>query len=185
MQSIQLFLKRYKVKSLIITLIILLTSSATYVSSTSHSSSKKYIPKFDPEKQYEVVKVVDGDTFDIKIDNKIVKVRMLGIDTPETVDPRKIVQCFGKEASNKTKELLLKHSVKLQSDPTQGSADKYGRLLAYVYSSEGIFINQYLVENGYAHEYTYNIPYEKQKEFKDLEKRARENKVGLWGSLCS
>ncbi len=138
----------------------------------------------DPHISYEVVKVVDGDTFEIRIGKKTEKVRMLGVDTPETVDPRKEVQCFGKEASLKTKDLLLKKMVSLQSDATQSVRDRYGRILAYVYQGD-IFVNKYLIEEGYAHEYTYSIPYTHQREFKTAERRARELKKGLWGDLCS
>lgn len=183
MPLISIPLKKYKLKAFLIAIILAVTGSAGYVS-TSNSSSKKNIPKIDPEKFYEVSTVADGDTFSVKVEGKTVKVRMIGVDTPETVDPRKTVQCFGKEASDKTKEILSKHSVKLKTDPSQGISDKYGRLLAYVYTEEGLFVNKYLIENGYAHEYTYNIPYQEQKEFKELQKKAREEKVGLWGSLC-
>ncbi len=138
----------------------------------------------DSHTPYEVVKVVDGDTFEVRIGGNIEKVRMIGVDTPETVDPRKEVQCFGKEASLKTKELLLKKVVYLHSDPTQSVRDRYGRILAYVYYND-LFINKYLIEEGYAHEYTYNIPYTYQRDFKTLERKAREEKRGLWGGLCS
>ncbi len=180
---IKLFIKNNQIKAILISLIILATSGATYVSSEP-KSTKKVIPEIDSTKQYEVNKVIDGDTFSVKIDKKVITVRMIGVDTPETVDPRKTVQCFGKEASDKTKELLTNKTVRLEIDKTQGKADKFGRILAYVYRSDEIFINSYLIENGYAHEYTYNIPYKFQKEFKELEKNARENKAGLWGSLC-
>jgi micrococcal nuclease len=175
---------KYKIKTLLIILIILLTGGTTYISSTSKSPTKKKdIPKIEINTPYEVIKVVDGDTFDIKVGEQTVKVRMIGIDTPETVDPRKVVQCFGKEASDKTKELLLNKQVTLETDPTQRITDRYGRVLAYVYN-DNILINKYLLENGYAHEYTYNIPYEKQIEFKQAEKNAQETKLGLWGDIC-
>lgn len=145
---------------------------------------KTKIPKIDYSEPYKVTKVLDGDTFEIKVKNKNVLVRMLGIDTPETLDPRKPVQCFGKEASDKTKELLLNHSVKLETDPTQSKTDRYNRILAYVYRDDNLFINKFLLKNGYAYEYTYNIPYQKQTEFKELEKSAREARHGLWGSIC-
>ena len=182
MPQIISFFKKYKVKSILIPLIIISTGGATYFSTTPHSFSKKVIPKIEANKQYEVSKIVDGDTLDIKVGTQSVRVRMLGVDTPETVDPRKVVQCFGKISSDKTKELLLKHSVTLETDPTQGITDKYGRVLAYVYRDDGLFINKYLLENGYAHEYTYNIPYQKQSEFKELAKTAQTNKLGLWNS---
>ena len=171
------------IKTILIVSIILLTGGATYVSSTLENYTKK-IPKIDSNTKYEVIKVLDGDTFDIKVENQEVTVRMIGVDTPETVDPRKVVQCFGKEASDKTKELLMKHFVTLETDPTQSKTDKFNRILAYVYREDSLFINKYLLENGYAHEYTYNIPYQKQAEFKELEKKAKEEQKGLWGSLC-
>ena len=172
---------RNKIKIISISIIIILSSLFAYI---SHDSYKKKIHKIDSNIKYKVIKVVDGDTFDISINNQTVKVRLLGVDTPETVDPRKTVQCFGKEASDKAKELLIGHFVTLKTDPTQSITDKYDRLLVYVYRDDGLFINKYLVENGYAHEYTYNIPYQKMDEFKGLERWARDNKVGLWGNLC-
>ncbi len=83
---------------------------------------------------YEVTKVVDGDTLEILKYGKTEKVRLIGVDTPETLDPRKPVQCFGKEASDKTKGLLNGKSVRLEFDSIVGEKDKYGRLLAYVWN---------------------------------------------------
>lgn len=127
-----------------------------------------------------VVRVVDGDTIVVSIDGTEQKVRLIGIDTPETVDPRKTVQCFGKEASAHTHALLDGQTVRLEADPTQDSHDKYGRLLRYVYLSDGTFINKSLVRDGYAHEYTYRVPYTYQKEFKQAQVEARTEKRGLW-----
>jgi micrococcal nuclease len=129
---------------------------------------------------------VDGDTVSVSIEGKTETVRFIGIDTPETVDPRKAVQCFGKEASDKTKELLAGQRVMLEKDPSQGERDKYGRLLAYVYRSDGLPVNEYLVEQGYAHEYTYSAPYKYQAEFRAAEAQARLLGRGLWASgACS
>ena len=137
--------------------------------------------QLDPRgKLYTVVKVVDGDTITVSIDGSSETVRLIGIDTPETVDPRKTVQCFGKEASDTTKILLTGRVVTLEKDGTQGERDKYGRLLAYVYRDDGLFINKYLVEQGFAHEYTYNLPYKYQLEFKDAEHAAQMQQRGLW-----
>jgi len=133
-----------------------------------------------------VTKVVDGDTIEVMINGKNEKLRLLGVDTPETVDPRKSVECFGKESSNKANEVLLNKKVKLVSDETQGDKDKYGRLLRYVYREDGVFYNKWIIENGYAHEYTYNKPYKFQTEFKQAEKTARENQLGLWSpEICN
>jgi len=129
---------------------------------------------------YSVVNVVDGDTIKINLSGTTETLRLIGIDTPETVDPRKPVQCFGKEASNKAKELLSEQKVRIEKDSTQGDRDKYGRLLVYVWRQDGLFFNEYMVKQGYAHEYTYDTPYKYQAQFKADEKYARENQLGLW-----
>jgi len=129
---------------------------------------------------YSVSSVVDGDTLKVNINGTIEILRLIGMDTPETVDPRKPVQCFGKEASNKAKELLIGKKVRIEKDLTQGELDKYGRRLAYIYREDGLFYNKYMIEQGYAHEYTYNTPYKYQAEFKAAQKSAQENLRGLW-----
>ncbi len=136
---------------------------------------------------YEVVKVTDGDTITVKIDGQNVGIRMIGLNTPETVDPRTTVQCFGREASNKAKEMLTGQTVRLEADATQDDKDKYDRLLRYVYMSDGTLFNKWMVENGFGFEYTYDSnPYQYQAEFKAAEKSARESKRGLWAdSTCS
>jgi micrococcal nuclease len=135
---------------------------------------------------YVVADVVDGDTFKIYLNNKLETVRMIGIDTPETVDPRKTVQCFGLEASNRLKQLLTGKQVYIASDSTQSERDQYNRLLLYVWLPQDggskLFINKQMIADGYAHEYTYNVPYQYQAEFKQSEKEAREAMRGLWGS---
>ncbi len=135
---------------------------------------------------YLVTRVVDGDTFDVLINGKTERIRSIGMDTPETVDPRKPVQCFGKEASKKTTELLLNKKVRLEADPTQGERDKYNRLLRYTHREDGLFFNKWMIENGYAHEYTYNILYKYQPEFKEAQRVAREKQFGLWApDVCA
>jgi micrococcal nuclease len=105
------------------------------------------------------------------------------VDTPETVDPRRPVQCFGREASSFSKKTLLNRDIKLESDVLVGDRDKYNRLLRYVFLSDGQNFNQILIENGYGHEYTYRgQPYKFQEIFKKSEINALENKRGLWAS---
>ncbi len=133
-----------------------------------------------PQNTYPVARVIDGDTISIMRSGKTVTLRLIGLDTPETVDPRKPVQCFGKAASDKAKEILTGKTVRLEFDATQGTLDKYGRTLAYVFLSDGTLFNEYMVAEGYGHEYTYNLPYKYQKEFKEVQRRAREEKKGLW-----
>ncbi|MEK9176337.1 MAG: thermonuclease family protein, partial [Patescibacteria group bacterium] len=114
------------------------------------------------------------------------RLRLIGIDTPETVDPRKPVQCFGREASNKAKELLQGQFIFLESDETQGERDKYKRLLRYVFLPDGRNFNLLMISSGYAHEYTYDEPYKYQAEFKQAEIDARSGNKGLWSpETCS
>jgi len=129
---------------------------------------------------FSVVKVTDGDTIKVDINGTTETLRLIGINTPETVDPRKPVECFGIEASNRAKELLTNKKVRLESDPSQGERGIYGRLLRYVWLEDGTFFNKQMILDGYANEYTYNTPYKYQNEFKQAEKEARENKRGLW-----
>ena len=129
-----------------------------------------------------VIRVIDGDTIEVE---GLGKIRLIGIDTPEIVDPRKPVQCFGKEAFQKANEMLSGKKVHLESDLTQGDKDSYNRALRYVFLEDGTHFNKWMIENGYAHEYTYNLPYKYQQEFKDAQRSARENNRGLWSpSAC-
>lgn len=131
--------------------------------------------------EYQVQKVVDGDTIEIFRYGKTEKVRLIGVDTPETLDPRKAVQCFGKEASDNTKHLLEGQKVRIETDPLVGERDKYNRLLAYVWLGQDKLINLDLINNGYAHEYTYRSQvYKYQPDFKSAEKTAKENNLGFW-----
>jgi endonuclease YncB( thermonuclease family) len=132
-----------------------------------------------------VTDVVDGDTLKVSLNGETQTIRLIGIDTPETVDPRKPVQCFGKQASDKAKATLAGQKVRLESDPSQGDVDKYGRLLRYVYLSDGTFFNEMMVAQGYAHEYTYDTPYKYQAEFKADQAAAEKAQLGLWSpSTC-
>lgn len=131
---------------------------------------------------YQVLEVVDGDTIKINLNGATTTIRLIGMDTPETLDPRKVVQCFGKEASAKAKELLSGKMVRLENDSTTEELDKYSRPLKYVYLEDGTFYNDKMIRDGYAHEYTYNKPYKYQTQFKEAQKEASTNLRGLWAS---
>ena len=110
-----------------------------------------------------VTRVVDGDTVDVRVDGKVERIRIIGLDTPETVDPRKAVQCFGREASAHAKELLpLGTPVTLEADPTQDSRDKYGRMLAFIlFETDPCTIANFtevMIAGGYGHHYVYRRP---------------------------
>ena len=184
-------------RSFIVSIAIILLSSISFLAKNNATTlSKKDVqglriaatPKIsDAEKKtYLVTRVVDGDTFKVDINGISETVRMIGVDTPEVVDPRKPVQCFGKEASNKAKEILADKRVNLESDQSQSDRDKYKRLLRYAFLEDGMFVNKVLISEGYAHEYTYQSnPYKYQLEFKQAEKQARDEKRGLWAeNVC-
>lgn len=134
---------------------------------------------------YTVLSVTDGDTIRIDYNGTNTPLRIIGIDTPETVDQRTTVQCFGRESSDYLKTKLTGKQVSIESDPTQSDRDKYNRLLRYVYL-DGEDVGLSIIANGYGHEYTYNIPYQKQSEYKKAEKSAESNNLGLWSpSTCN
>lgn len=147
---------------------------------TEEITKQENSPEESTSETYLVVSVVDGDTVAVEINGEKEVLRLIGINTPETVDPRKPVECFGKEASNKAKEILTGQRVRLEADPTQGELDKYNRLLRYVILEDGTNFNKKMIEDGYAYENTYNVPYRYQTEFKEAEKTAREAGRGLW-----
>lgn len=131
-------------------------------------------PEVKGNRSYLVTKVIDGDT--IELEGKI-KVRYIGIDTPETVKPATPVECFGKEASNRNKELVLDRYVYLEKDVSD--TDRYGRLLRYVYV-DGLFVNEALVREGYAHSASFPPDIKHQNLFTEAERNARQNNIGLW-----
>src|SRR5690606_38389868 len=120
-----------------------------------------------------VVRVVDGDTITVLFQEKRETVRLIGINTPETVDPRKGVECFGRQASAYAEALMTGVKVRLESDPTQTDRDRYGRMLRYVFLEDGRHVNLLMIEEGYAYEYTYGQPYEYQSAFKQAERIAQ------------
>jgi micrococcal nuclease len=122
-------------------------------------------------------KVVDGDTIVVKIGLDEYKVRYIGIDTPETVDPNRPVGYFGKEASQKNTELVLGRDVRLEKDVSD--TDKYGRLLRYVYVGD-VMINKELLRLGYAKVATYPPDVKYVTVFLNAEREARDNGRGLW-----
>ena len=126
---------------------------------------------------YLCTRVVDGDTIVVEIESIQEKIRLIGVDTPETVHPSKSVEYFGKEASAFTKKMVEGKKVKLDYDWQK--RDKYGRLLAYVYLENGTFLNAEIIKQGYGFAYT-KYPFKYLDEFRQYGKDARENKRGLW-----
>ena len=130
----------------------------------------------------QVLRVVDGDTIKVRLDGgRTERVRYIGIDTPESVKPDTPVQCFAKRASHFNASLVSGRDVTLRTDAEE--RDRYGRLLAYVYTS-GRFVNRELVARGYARTLTIPPNVAHADEFASLARRAREAGIGLW-KACS
>jgi micrococcal nuclease len=126
-----------------------------------------------------VTRVVDGDTIEISTGEKV---RYIGMNTPETVDPRRPVQCYGHEASAKNKELVEGQTVLLEKDVSD--KDKYGRLLRYVWLGSTM-INEVLVQEGYAEVDTVPPDVKYKSRFIAAERHAIAANMGLWGSACN
>jgi len=131
-----------------------------------------------------VVRVVDGDTVQVDIDGQREKLRLIGIDTPETVKPDTPVQCYGPEASAFTKQLLPEGTaVRIERDVE--ARDDYGRLLGYVYrADDGLFVNLEIVAQGYASLLTFPPNVAHVDEFVAAARAAERANLGLW-SACS
>lgn len=123
--------------------------------------------------------MVDGDTLVLDGNEKV---RLIGVDTPETVHPQKPVEYFGKEASAFTRRMVEGKKVSLEYDWER--QDKYGRTLAYVYLQDGKFLNAEIIKQGYGFAYT-RFPFKYLEEFRSYEKQARERERGLWGKSRS
>jgi micrococcal nuclease len=167
-----------------------LVFSALILISLFLSSQYFTAPQVSPEsisekRQVEVRSVIDGDTIIIADKSGTKTVRLIGIDTPEVDPNRGGPECYGKEASEYLRQLLQDSLVTLESDPSQTDTDTYGRLLRFVFTSDGTNINKILIEKGYAKEFTYKIPYRYQSEFLSAQQIAQEQKLGLWGACTT
>lgn len=158
---------------------IMIITLGTLLLSCDSKSGKRRKPNYD--EYFYVVKVVDGDTFWVKDDvNGKIKVRLIGIDAPESRKTfKKEVGFFGKEAKQYLTNMLMREKVKIVCDVD--SFDQYGRTLAYVYLQDGVFVNAEVIKNGYAMIMTIppNVKYADM--FFKLQEQAREKKRGIWG----
>ena len=127
---------------------------------------------------YEVVQIVDGDTIRVRYNGTVEPVRLIGVDTPETVHPDKPVEFYGVEASNFTKNLLKGERVVLRF--WKEKRDSYGRMLAYVYRApDELFVNLEIIRQGYGVAIGH-FDHRHMDSFIDAEGRAREARKGLW-----
>jgi len=145
----------------------------------SVAALSRKLPAMTPAR---VERIVDGDTIVVSFDPAIglgtdEKVRLIGVDTPETVDPRKPVQFYGAEASRFVTDSILGKTVRLAFEPTL--RDYFGRLLAYVFLEDGTCFNMAIIAEGYGFAYT-KYPFLFMDDFRKAERQARESKRGLW-----
>ncbi len=139
-------------------------------------------PTFNqPEDRVEalVVKVVDGDTIDVRVAGSEHRVRYIGMNTPETVHPTLGEEPYGREASARNKALVSGERVYLEKDVSE--TDQYGRLLRYVWLGDGSMVNATLVAEGYAQVATYPPDVRYVDLFLGLQEEARGKGLGLWG----
>jgi micrococcal nuclease len=131
---------------------------------------------------WRVTRIVDGDTVDVTRGRRTLTLRLIGIDTPETVHPSEPVECFGPEATDFASRRLLGEPVALEFDRSQGRLDYYDRTLAYVWTVRGrdALFNRDAVRRGYALEYTYDDPYAWQRELLNAQAAARSEGRGVW-----
>lgn len=155
------------------------------------SPTPESTPAPDTELLHPVTRVVDGDTIYADIDGQRVGIRIIGLDTPETVHPSQPVGCYGPEASAAAKARLEGQHVRLIEDPTQGKLDPetglrtdyYDRALFYVELADGTDFALSMIQDGLGEEYTYRgDEYQRAPAYRDAEALARETGAGLWGS---
>lgn len=127
-----------------------------------------------------VTNVADGDTIEVSLGGERERVRLIGVDTPETSHPSRPVECFGREATAFTRELLRGQTVLLEADPSQDNRDRFNRLLRFVWLPDGRLVNYEIIAQGYGFEYTFRTPHRYQAEFRAAERAAREAQAGLW-----
>ena len=155
-------------------LLLFLFTYALLISGCSNDSR-------DPSPIWGTVKhVVDGDTIDIAIGGNTERVRLIGVNTPETKHPTKGVECFGPEASAYT-EKLLPVGTKLRIERDIEARDKYGRLLLYVYiANSNVFVNLDLVLKGFARPMVFEPNTAHKTDFAQAATQAELRNVGLW-----
>ena len=160
-----------------------LPSSPKSASSSPYAQSRETI---EDGQQGKLDRYTDGDTIRIAFGDDKESTRLIGIDTPETVDPRKEVQCYGPESSAFVKDYVPK-GTKVKVELDEDTRDRYGRLLAYVYvekDGEWKFLNAELAKRGFAKVLTIPPNVEHAAEFKKLVVAAKENNLGRW-SACA
>jgi micrococcal nuclease len=179
-------MSKRRLQRLIISLVLVGASALAYYLQ-AHPASQRVsndTPKILGVEQpgyYKVTHIADGDTIKVDMNGKTESIRMIGVDTPESVKPNSPVQCYGREASDFTKQNLTNQSVRLEADPAGDNRDRYDRLLRYVYLQDGTLWNQKLIDQGYGFAYL-SFQFGKQADFAASQARAQDAKLGLWNT---
>lgn len=133
-----------------------------------------------------VTRVVDGDTADIRVGGEIWRVRMLGMDTPEVVARERPVECFGREASARAKQLLEGQTVYLERDASQDDRDRFGRYLRFVWFGDGRLFNLQMIAEATPRVHLSGNAHKYQRQFRNAQEEARRAGRGLWSpSACN
>ena len=167
-------------KAIRILVLTIIASSLTLLQQQGYLQSISQTAEQYQPGLYQVSSFADGDTITVSMNGAEEKVRLIGVDTPETHDPRKNVQCFGQAAAAFTKNLIGANRVRLEADPQNTNRDRYGRLLRYVYLPSGQLVNAEIIKQGYGFAYVY-FPFSKLDEFRNYQKQAQAAERGLWG----
>jgi micrococcal nuclease len=130
---------------------------------------------------YSVTQFVDGDTIAVSMNGRVEKIRLVGVDTPETHKPNTPVQCYGPAAAAFTKNTLGNQKLRLVSDSQSTNRDRYNRLLRYIYLPDGTNFNERLIREGYGFYYPY-FPFTKSDQFAAAQQAAMAEHKGLWGN---
>lgn len=175
-----------------VAIISILAALAVFVSRTSHigndvsSADTSQNFSFSDLISSEVVRVKDGDTYVLRINGEYVTVRLIGVDTPESVAPDE----YSKENTSEGRMIseIVKQKIQvgdmLYVEYDVSPTDKYGRSLAYLYFEDGVMVQEWLLENGYAQVMTIQPNSKYAKRFSEVQHIAAENKVGLWADSC-
>src|SRR5450759_3763669 len=129
-----------------------------------------------------VARVVDGDTLKARIAGRTETVRVIGLDTPESVKPGTPVECFALRASAEAERLLpIGAAIRLESDPTQAARDRYGRLLAHVWLADDTLYAEQMIRGGFGIHYVYGgVPSIYARWLAAAQDAARTAQRGLW-----
>lgn len=181
-------MSKRRLKRAIVTLLVLATSTLVYYLQShpevQQAASPNQVMGVIQPGYYRVTSAADGDTIKVDMNGKTESIRLIGIDTPESVKPNSPVQCYAREASDFTKKTLSNKTVRLEVDPTGDNRDRYDRLLRYAYLEDGTLWNQALIEQGYGFAYL-SFQFTKQADFAAAQAKAQTSKIGLWASCTA